>query len=260
MKAQEVVDYLNHQGTWVDFDKTRDIFLLGDPNQEITKIGVSWVATLPAIEEAIKLGVNFIISHENYFYEESTSPRKAILDARKEKMDLLMKHQICVFRCHDVWDRMPVFGVADRWSKAIDLPFEARPAASFYSYAHFEPTTVEEIAHKVADGLQPYGQDSVTLLGDPQQIVRSVAIGTGAITDIFTMLKADAECLVTSDDGINNWIASQYCVDYHIPMIIVHHSISELPGIHGLFDFLSQNLIGQEIHYLEEGYRYRSIR
>lgn len=259
MKAQDVINHLNQQGSWVDFDKTRDIVLFGDPDQEITKIGVCWVATLPAIETAIKNGVNFIISHENCFYEESTSPRKALLDARKIKMDLLAKHDICVFRCHDVWDRMPEFGVADRWSNAIDLIFDPRPVNSYYSHASFEPTRVDVLAHKVAQALKSYGQDSVTILGDPSQIVSSLAVGTGAITDIFSMIKGGAQCFVTTDDGINNWVASQYCVDFKLPMIIVHHSISELPGLVGMLEYLNINIKEKETIYLPEEYHYYAI-
>ena len=259
MIIQEIIDDLNKQKHWVDFDKTRDIVLFGDPLQEIIKVGVCWVATLPAIESAIQQGVNFIISHENCFYEESTSPRKAILEARQVKKDLLMTHKICVYRCHDVWDRMPEFGVADRWSKAIDLVFDPRETGSFISIARFESMSVQALAHKVATGLSPYGQEAVSLLGNPNQVVSSVAIGTGAITDIFTMLKSKVDCVVCSDDGINNWITAQYCVDYQLPLIIVHHSISEIPGLHGLVDYLKLNYPHQKIVYLEEGYHYHSI-
>ena len=260
MIGQDIINHLNQQGSWVDFDKTRDIVLFGDPNREITKIGVCWVATIPAIESAIQNGVNFIISHENCFYEESTSPRAALLEARKAKMDLLAKHRICVFRCHDVWDRIPEFGVADRWSKAIDLVFESRPVNSYYSYANFKPTPVSDLAKKVAAALKPYGQDSVTVLGDPNQVVSRLAIGTGAITDIFTMIKGGAQCFVTTDDGINNWIASQYCVDFNLPMIIVHHSISEMPGLAGMLEYLRLNIKDIETLYLPENYHYTAIR
>lgn len=260
MQAQSVIELLNQQGSWVDFDKTRDIVLFGDPHQEITKLGLCWVLTMPALEQAIDAGVNFIVSHENCFYEESTSPRKAILDARKLKMDLLAKHHICVFRCHDVWDRMPEFGVADRWAKAIDLTFEPRPASSYYSYASFELTSIRDLAHKVALALRPYGQDAVEVMGDLDQRVSTLAVGTGAVTDIFTMIKGGAQCVVTSDDGINNWIASQYCVDFHLPMIIVHHSISELPGLIGMLDFLKSNLKAVETIDLKENYQYHSVQ
>ena len=124
MQAQEVIDALNKNATWVNYNQTRDIVLFGDPTQDVTKIGVCWVATIEAIQSAIGQGINFIISHENCFYEESTSPKKAILEARKIKQQLLSNHHICVVRCHDVWDRLPIYGVADTWSQLIDLPFE----------------------------------------------------------------------------------------------------------------------------------------
>ena len=39
-----------------------------DENQEVTKIGVCWVATNRVIEQALEKGINFIISHENILY------------------------------------------------------------------------------------------------------------------------------------------------------------------------------------------------
>ena len=259
MKAQEIIDVLNTNRRWVNFDQTRDVVLFGDPSQDVVKVGVCWVATMSAIQTAIDQGINFIISHENCFYEESTAKRKAILEARCIKMKLLKQHKICVYRCHDVWDRIPVYGVADTWAKIIDLPFEPRVTSSFNSFAHFEPLTVLEVASRIANGIKPFGQDSVTILGDPTQLVDSLAIGTGAATDVFSMIKEGAGCVVVSDDGKTNWVQGQYCVDFRIPMIIVHHPTCEIPGMIKLAEYLNGEFPQIETIYLESGFDFHTV-
>jgi len=259
MKAQEVIDSLNKNATWVNYNQTRDIVLFGDPTQEISKIGICWVATIEAIQSAIDQGINFIISHENCFYEESTSPKKAILEARKIKQQLLANYHICVVRCHDVWDRIPIYGVADTWSQLIDLPFEPRDINSYNSIARFEPMKVSEVALKIAASLIDAGEDSVTILGNPDKLVDSVAIGTGAATDIFSMLQQGVACVTASDDGMNNWIAGQYCVDFDIPLIIVHHASCEIPGIRKMLPYLKTRFPEIEFIYLSEGYRFTTV-
>lgn len=258
MQAQKVIDHLSQQGTWVNFDKTRDIVLFGDPTQEVTKIGVCWIATMQVIETAIQRGINFIVAHENCFYEESTSPHQLLLKARHEKMALLNKHKICIYRCHDVWDRMPVYGVLDAWGEAMGFNFEPRPVTSFYSYAHFEPTSVASVAKSISNSIKRFGQDSVTVLGDPLTLVNSICIGTGAITDVFFMLKQEAQCLVCTDDGITNWIHAQYCVDKKIPIILVHHPVSEVPGMNKMVEYLKLNFKDADVSYLDEGFQFHT--
>ena len=69
MKIKDVIEILKQEGTWVRWNRcTRDRILFGNENQEVTKIGVCWVATNKVIEKALEKGINFIISHENIFY------------------------------------------------------------------------------------------------------------------------------------------------------------------------------------------------
>ena len=67
MNISEIISYLNTDAKWVNFYQTRDVVMFGDSGQTVKKVGVCWVATLPAIEQAVKKGINFIISHENCF-------------------------------------------------------------------------------------------------------------------------------------------------------------------------------------------------
>lgn len=259
MKIDEIIAALNKNADWVDFNFTRDVVMFGDANQPVNKVGVCWVATMPAIEQAIKQGINFIISHENCFYEEGTMLPKELLEAKRHKQDLLAKHGICVYRCHDVWDKIPQVGVSDTWSSIIGLPFLKRDIHSYNSFAAFESMSVNSIAKKIAEALAPYGQSSVTVLGNLDKQVRSCGIGTGAATDVFALVRENMECVVLSDDGSNNWIAGQYCIDQDIPLILVHHSVSEIPGVRTMVDYLKNLFTDLSVEYLEEGYQYQIV-
>ena len=64
MKIKDVIECLKEEGPWVRWNRcTRDRVLFGDDDQEVKKIGVCWVATNRVIEQALKKGINFIISH-----------------------------------------------------------------------------------------------------------------------------------------------------------------------------------------------------
>lgn len=259
MKVHEIISFLNEGAHWVNFNYTRDVVMLGDPNQQVNKVGVCWVATLPAIEQAIKSGIDFIISHENCFYEEGTMLPKELLEAKQKKMELLQKHHICVYRCHDVWDMIPDVGVSDTWNAIIGLPFVKRDIRSYNSFAYFDSMPVETIAKKIANALSPHGQKSVTVLGNLNKQVKSCGIGTGAATDVFALVREGMECVVLSDDGSNNWIAGQYCIDQDVPLILVHHSVSEIPGIKTMVPYLQNKFPGISFEYLDEGYEYKIV-
>lgn len=259
MKIKEVIAHLQTQGTWVNWDKTRDVVLYGKTDKEITKMGVCWVATKDVVKQAQALGINFIISHENMFYEQTTSPTRQLLESAEEKKELLDAGDITVYRCHDVWDMMPKYGVADVWSKDIGLDFEPRVINSYNSYANVTNMTLKEVAQKVADAVGKYGQEGIQVFGDLNREVHRVAIGTGAATNIFSMQKEHPDVCVASDDGVTNWIAVQWCIDNDMPLILVNHAACEIGGLMHMVDYMHEVFPELSVQYLKEDYQVHTI-
>ena len=255
MKINEIIKHLESQGTWVNWDQTRDIVYFGETDKEITKVGTCWVMTNNVIKQAIDKGINFIITHENPFYHMTTSPNqiaKASIDAKKK---LLQEHDITVYRCHDVWDKIPHVGVADVWARKIGYDFK-RDTASYLQHASLiEPTTVNDLALRVAKALKEDGEDGVYVFGDTTKKVYEIGMGTGAATDIFGMLKEKCDVCIVADDGINNWYQAQYSVDNDLPLIVVNHSGCEIAGLKEMAKYLSEIFKDVSIEYLDEGYR-----
>ena len=259
MKIQEIINHLTQQGTWVNWNKTRDVILTGCTEREVDSVGVCWVATREVLQQAKDLGIHFIISHENMLYEESTSPYKAIYEARNEKLSFCRENDITVYRCHDVWDMMPVYGVSDVWARDIGISFEPGVVSSYNRYAVVD-LTVEEIAQKVADAVKKYGQDGVQVVGDLNRRITRMAMGTGAATNVFSMLHYQPELVIVSEDGINSWIAMQYCIDHNIAIVICNHAACEIGGLKEMAVYLKQVFPHLEVTHLYEGYHLYTVQ
>lgn len=120
MKVMDVIQLLEKEGTWIRSDfKTRDHLLHGSEDAQIHTVGVCWVATTQAIQEAARHKADMIITHENPFYQCSTQMHTAAYEAAKSKRRLLDQYGISVYRCHDVWDCIRTYGVADQWAPCL---------------------------------------------------------------------------------------------------------------------------------------------
>lgn len=255
MKIQDIVNDLEKQGEWVNREYTRDHILFGHPDMEIDKVIVCWVATMEVIQQAIKQQCHFIITHENLFYMNRTSIPTAIIQSQQEKMNLLEKNKITVYRCHDLWDLYPHIGVRDQWAKLLKIPFQE--VTSPHSYLRISKPfemTVETLAQHIIKSIEEYDEFGVEVIGNLHQIVHCLGIGTGACTDVIQMYNAGADVCLVSDDGINNWVHTQWAMDHHIPLIVVNHLTSEAAGIKKLSEYLSEQFPHIEFHYIQNDY------
>lgn len=255
MKIKDVILDLQKNQTWVNWNHTRDHILAGDENQEVTGIGVCWVATKQMIKAAHKAGLNFVITHENPFYDCSTNPQTAVWEAVLEKQALIKKYNNVLYRCHDGWDMFPEYGVADQWAKRLGYAFEPRLINSYNQYAQIPEQSVAEIAQHVAAVLSQDGENGAYVFGDPTKRVRRLAIGTGAATNIFSMLDYRPDAVIVSDDGITNWYAAQFAIDHDLPLIVVNHAGCEICGMKAMEAYLKQQLPPNiKVMYIAEGF------
>ena len=110
----DVIQLLEKEGTWIRSDfKTRDHLLHGSEDAQIHTVGVCWVATTQAIQEAARHKADMIITHENPFYQCSTQMHTAAYEAAKSKRRLLDQYGISVYPVSythlDVYKRQYVY-------------------------------------------------------------------------------------------------------------------------------------------------------
>ncbi len=257
MKAIELHEHFKNIGNWVNWNNTCDEFLWGDAEVDVTGIAVCWSSNFKQLKEAQQNGCNLYICHEPlYHYSdagEDAHPQE------KQKNQFLKDSGIVVYRCHDLWDVMPDIGIVDSWSKF--LGFTEKPVAQIRYYnAHDLPagTTLEQLAHQIADKVRELGQDVVYYIGNPEQTVARIAVGTGAITGFRAMYSLNADILLLTDDGTRLWESAVWSNDTDIPLVLVNHATAEEPGMRNMAQYLKEKF-PVAVHLIPQGCLYRSI-
>jgi len=255
MIANEVMEHFREAGTWVDWDRTCDRFLHGDPEIEVKGIATTWMATKKVIERAATRNLNLIVTHEPIFFEsgppyglKGTTQGDNVIAQKKA---LLERSGITVMRCHDVWDRFPDYGIPDAWAEFLGFRTDPRPLESFHKVCLVDSMTLEELGEHVLKKVKQLGEDWVLVFGDRNKALRRMAVGTGAITRLSEMLEMDIDVALLTDDGMNTWIAGQFADDSGFPLLIVNHATSEKPGMRKMAEYLRGVFAALPVEYID---------
>jgi putative NIF3 family GTP cyclohydrolase 1 type 2 len=255
MKAVEFRRHCEQVAHWVDWSKTVDQFMHGDPEVDVRGIATTWLATNACLREAARRGLNFVIAHEGAFYPQySGTPSGDRHHAQKRH--LLDELGLTLLRCHDTWDRMPEVGIPDAWTTFLGFPAEPRPVESFYRICLVEGRTVEEVAQAVLERVRPLGQETVGFVGDRRARVHRLAVGTGAITRLPAMHALGADIILATDDGISTTSSGLWALDLGVPMLVVNHATAEVPGMQAMVGYIRQHFPGVPVAYLDSGFPY----
>ena len=259
MKAQDVMSHFQKVGTWVNWERTGDQFLHGNPDAKVDGIATAWIPTNKAIAEASEKGCNLFITHEPAFYPgyEETTTGAQLVQRKKELLDRL---GVTLLRCHEMWDRMPEFGIPDAWASFLGFETEERPLDSFYKICLLEPATVEHTAELVAEKVRSLGQDAVLVFGDKGKRVQRMAVGTGAITHLPSMYELKPDVILATDDGINSWTGGLWAADMDVPLLLVNHCTAEKPGMMAMARYLKERFPSVPVEYVDVVFPYKALR
>jgi len=257
MQVKDIHSHLQSVGTWVNWDRTVDQILHGDPATEVKGIATGWIATNEAIRRAAEEGLNLFISHEGIFYDRIEG--ESVERLADEKRKLLDAHGMVVMRCHDVWDRMPEYGIPDAWAEFLGFETEPRPLESFYKICLVGDLTARQLAEAVFKRVRELGQESVSIFGDPDKPVSRMAVGTGAITRLPVMHELNADVILATDDGMSWTQGGHWAADLGVPVLIVHHGIAEYPGMIAMADYLPKQFPDIPAKYIEASYQWAVV-
>lgn len=258
LTARDVERYLRSLGPWVDDTQTCDTFKAGNPDRKFKAVAISWMSTLRALREARARGCDFFITHEPTFYSHYDNDPSFDSDRSTiEKRKFIEEAGMIVYRCHDVWDRVPQVGILDSWAKAIG--FEGSPVAekTYYAVYKIPDTSIEDFARHLAERLRPYGQEAVQVVAEKGMRIQKIAIGTGAITQVREMQSLGADAAIITE--VTYWRDVRWAQDMRFPLFIVEHAVSECPGIENLAHHLRQKFPGLRVEYIQEGCPFRLI-
>jgi hypothetical protein len=249
--AQAVVDRIkqNIGGEWKP--DTADTFKAGDPSTRVTGIATTSLASLDALNRAIKAGANLIITSEPTFFARADTPtpqaRRLPGQAGAQpstpppppppdpvftaKDDFIKKHNLVIWRFSDHWRmRTPDpftqgLGNALGWSKFAD--------ASNPKVYSIPEMTLDALALHVKKSLNSRG--GMRIVGDPKLRIQKVAFLPGS-----TPIQAAIETLPGVDaiiaGEVREWESVEYVRDTvdlggKKSLTLVGRIVSEGPGM-----------------------------
>ena len=261
MKAGDVQDYLQSlRGSWTYPADTVDTFKSGDPDADVRGIAVGWMSYTWALRQALSLGCNMFVTHEPTYYNHWDNDESIFRFAGvREKRAFIEENGLVIVRCHDLWDQIADIGIPDTWGRLLGFenPVDRTEHLRVYEV---ETASAEALARQIAQRTALFGQPGVHLIGSADAPVRRVSIGTGAITPFLTCVEQfGVDCAICTDDGIANWRDGGFAIDMGIPLIVVHHHVSEEAGIISLAAHLKQALPHIPVHHIPQRCMYRLV-
>ena len=262
MKAIEINRHFLSQADWVDPERTVDRVIIGDPEKEVRRVLVTWIASFQAARAAVERGVDLLMTHEPTFWVHANElDHLEDSELARAKREFIEQNGLVVLRNHDVWDRMPQVGIPWAWARFLGLGDEpaAIGAAGYQHRYDIPPVTLDELAARLAARTATIGETAVQVVGDASQRVSRVGIGTGCGCGIRAFREMGCDVSVVCDDGSCYWSVIQRAADAGHPVIRVNHGTSEEPGMATLTQYINDHLPGVQAQHLPHGSSFRLV-
>ncbi|WP_124067715.1 Nif3-like dinuclear metal center hexameric protein [Clostridium sp. E02] len=271
MKIQQVIDcIIKETGVILDQERTVDQVIIGDPEQEATKIVSTFMATVEVIREAIQLGANFIITHEPTWFNGRDRKDWLLKDPVYQlKKRLIEENGLVIWRFHDYMHSVPEDMIyqgfdEDMGWKSYHTRQQAgntgkNPLLTAPVCYEIPETNLNELVCQVRDSLEVKG---VRVIGNSNAVCKriGVLVGGGSLglgDERNTMELVHKENLDTVICGdITEWTLSAYIRDamllgFNRSMIIIGHERSEESGMKHLVGWLQKLLPEEEILFVD---------
>ena len=258
MKARDIREYFLSGADRVDPEHTVDTFKHGDGEIEVESVGVTWMLTMDAIDEAERLGVNFVITHEPTFYTHYDDVEEVkddpMYQAKRRRLDEV---GLTVLRLHDCWDHWPEIGIGPSLAKLLELTLVETGDRNPRIYGTRAPTTLDAFAREVREKL---GMDAVQVMGDADAKVERVGLAfgmSGGLVRLRGYVAMKTDVIVAGE--LIHWQDIRYLQDNKCPLILTDHAASENPGMRSLAEFV-QEQFGVPTHFIETGPALRTLQ
>ena len=251
LKANAVVERIRSQVSNAWMGGTSEGFQCGDPNATVTGIATAWTPTIDALQKAISLKHNMMISMEPPFWRESGTvrtevsmgtPSMKVLDASsvyQYKKKLIDDNGLILWRFNENYQALPsnprlnalarVLGYKTYENKAATQKL-ASTGAGVYSIPEISLLDLAKKARESANA------KALRVLGNPREKVKSVALLPGYIQneDIMAMVRDRNVDVVVCGEPCE-WEAFEYAEDWITAgwgkgMISLGRAASEDPG------------------------------
>lgn len=175
---------------------------VGSKTLQVSKVLVAVDLTESVIDEALQVGANLILTHHPLLLKPIDSVAEDKL--KGSLISKLIQNSIALYCAHTNAD-VQVDGASSLMAEAFGLHNTVPLADAKGGFGHgligelTYPMSLRDFASKVAQGL-PVTARKVVFSGDPERLVRRVALCSGAGDSFLPIvLASDADVYVTSD-------------------------------------------------------------
>ena len=279
MTVQQIVDAVIRKTgvSPLPYDKTCDHLMAGTPDQAVSKVAVTFMATVDVIRKAAAQGVDMIITHEPTWFTGVDDTQWLQCDAvYEQKLALLRETGMAVWRFHDHMHMDPDdgifrgFDVETGWEPYL-LPEDECPAfhgrrqrKGFY---RLPKTTLRGLAGFLK---QTLGMPTMRFIGDPDMAVERVALlpGGGSLglgaeqMPMEWMRQAKLDVILCGE--VTEWTLPAYVRDaWQLGMakaiLILGHERSEEWGMKHLVPWM-QSIVGDmPVVFVDAGETFRYL-
>ena len=237
----------------------------GDPSAVARGIATTSMATLAVLQQAVKAGVNIVITAQPTFYSRADAPtpppsRGAPAPAEPlsdrvftAKQQFIEKNRLVVIRLSEHWKmRQPDplaqgMAAAFGWSK-YQTPGDPRRL-------EVPPLSLDALASHVKNALRSRG--GIRVIGDPRTTVRRIGMlpGTTPIQSALAMLP-NVDAIVAGE--VREWESVEYARDKVFAgepkgLILVGRVVSEEPGMNVCANWLKTLVSEVPVRHISAG-------
>lgn len=196
-----------------------DGFKAGNPESEVRGIATTSMATMEVLRQAVKAGVNLIVTHEPTFFgiRDGVAPPAGFRGplgvaaddpVYKAKKEYIEKHNLVVFRLHDHWQKRKENDLAAGLAEA--LGWSARRVPGDVAMYDISAVTLEDAVAMMKKKLTLRG--GLRAVGNPKQKIQRVMLHPG-LMNVATMWKYFDKVDLLVAGEVREWECTFYAAD-----------------------------------------------
>jgi dinuclear metal center YbgI/SA1388 family protein len=208
--------------------------VVGDPDQQVTRVLFAVDPVQEIVDEAVGLGAGLLVTHHPLFLRGTTTVAADTFKGRV--VHTLIKNDVALHVAHTNADTADP-GVSDALAGALDLrvvaplvpdrgdPEGRRGLGRICELDH--PLTVRELAARAAERL-PATAQGIRVAGDPEAVVRRVAVSGGSGDSLFDQVRAaGVDAFLTAD--LRHHLVSEAVAHSPLALLDAAHWATEWP-------------------------------
>lgn len=200
MTAKEIFDTLI-SGAISPMSPTCDKLILGDADREVKKAATCFKLTAEVLAEAIRQGIDLIITHEPSFSVGDEPDGTRFADTKKWEM--LRESNITLYRFHDHAHHTEPDYIHEGFIRKLGLSIKRKYANDSFAVSRYElsePIHILELAKNIKEKINV---ESLRVVGSTDVTVKTVCLGLGAVGSAqFELLHTkDCDLFITGEAG-----------------------------------------------------------